>query len=179
MKEMRLISQWSKRSFRKRKRKGLRQMFTYKMTLGESIPLEGSLANEIQLGWWQVPIRGSPSQFEELGIFLISDQGGSWIRIMSKWNRVSSIVFRTIEFLQTFCEKIFRFRTIIVGWSRSHGSGGLEICFHKSLHTFWYAIPYWIDVSKRNTNLNWPGDPLCSWSTWMNEGRVHPSWFLT
>ena len=152
MKEMRLISRWSKRSFWKRKRKGLRWMFTYEMTLGESLPLEGSLTNEIQLGWWQVPIRGSPSQFEELGIFLISDQGGSWIRIMLKWNRVLSMVFRMIEFLQTFCERIFRFCTIIVGLSRSHGSGRIEICFRESLHTFWYAIPYWINVSKRNTN---------------------------
>ena len=179
MKEMRLISRWSKRSFRKRKRKGLRWMFTYEMTLGESLPLDGSLANEIQLGWWQVSIRGFPSQFKELGIFLILDQGGSWIRIMSKWNRVLSIMFRTIEFLWTFCKKIFRFHTIIVDLSRSHRSGRIEICFHKSLHTFWYAIPCWIDVSKRDMNSNRPGDSLCSWSTWMNEGRVCPSWFLT
>ena len=136
MKEMRLISRWSERSFRKRKRKGLRRMFTYEITLGELLPLEGSLANKIQLGWWQVPIRGSLSQFEELGIFLILDQGGSWIRIMSKWNRVSSMVFRMIEFLRTFCERIFRFHTIIVGLSRSHGSGRIEICFRESLHTF-------------------------------------------
>ena len=152
MKEMRLISRWSKRSFRKRKRKVLRWMFTYEMTLGGLLPLEGSLANEIQLGWWQVPIRGSLSQFEELGIFLISDQGGSWIRIMSKWNRVLSIMFRTIEFLWTFCEKIFRFRTIIVSLSHSHESRRIEIYFCEFLHTFWYAISYWINVSKRDTN---------------------------
>jgi len=30
-------------------------------------------------------MRGSPSQFAELGILRISDQGGSWINIMSKW----------------------------------------------------------------------------------------------
>jgi len=175
MKEMRLISRWSKRSFWKRNRKGLRWMFTYKMTLGESLPLDGSLANEIQLGWWQVPIRGSPSWFEELGIFLISDQGGSWIKIMSKCNRVLSIVFKTSGFLQTFWEKIFKFCTIIVGLSRSLGSRWIEICLHESLHIFWHAISYWSDVSKRSMSSNRPGDPLCSWSTWMSVGRVRPS----
>ena len=179
MKEMRLISQWSKRSFQKRKWKGLRRIFTYKMILEESLPLEGILVNEIQLGWWQVPIRGSPSQFEELGIFLISDQGGSWIKIMSKWNRVSSMVFKTSEFLRTFWEKIFKFYTIIVGLSHLLGSGWIEICLHESLHISWCAIPYWSNVSKRDMSSNRPGDPLCSWSTWMNEGRVRPSWFLT
>ena len=172
---MRLISRWSKRSFQKRNWKGLRQMFTYEMTLGELLPLDGSLANEIQLGWWQVPIRGSPLWFKELGIFLISDQGGSWIKIMSKWNRVSSIVFKTSEFLRMFWEKIFKFRTIIVGLSCSLGSGWIEICLHESLHIFWCAIPYWSDVSKRGMSSNRPGDPLCSWNTWMSVGRVCPS----
>jgi len=175
MKEMRLISWWSKRSFRKRNQKGLRQMFTYEMTLGESLPLDGSLANKIQLGWWQVPIRGSLSWFEELGIFLISDQGGSWIKIMSKCNRVSSIVFKTSGFLWMFWEKIFKFRTIIVGLSCSLGSGWIEICLHESLHIFWHAIPYWSNVSKRGMSLNRPGNPLCSWSTWISVGRVRPS----
>ena len=50
------------------------------MTLGESLSTDGILANKIQLGWWTDPMRGFPSQFEELGIFHISDQGGSWIR---------------------------------------------------------------------------------------------------
>jgi len=175
MKEMRLTSQWSKRSFWKRNQKGLRRMFTYKMTLGESLPLDGSLTNKIQLGWWQVPIRGSPSWFKELGIFLISDQGGSWIKIMLKCNRVSSIVFKTSGFLRMFWEKIFKFRTIIEGLSHSLGSGWIEICLHESLHIFWRAIPYWSNISKRGMSSNRPGDPLCSWSTWMSVGRVRPS----
>ena len=175
MKEMRLISRWSKRSFRKRNRKDLRRMFIYKMTLGESLPLDDSLANEIQLGWWQVPIRGSPSWFEELGIFLISDQEGSWIKIMSKWNRVLSIVFKMSEFLWMFWEKIFKLCTIIVGLSRSLGSRWIEICLHESLHIFWYAIPYWSNISKRGMSSNQPGDPLCSWNTWMSVDRVRPS----
>jgi len=39
------------------------------ITLGESSVLGDNLAKEVQFGWWQVPTRGSPSQFEEQGIF--------------------------------------------------------------------------------------------------------------
>jgi len=148
------------------------------MTLGESLLFVGSLANTIQLGWWQVPIRGLPSQFKELGVFRISDHGSSWISIMSNWKSVSSIVFVTREFLRTFCEKIFRFRKIIVYWCRSLWSGWIEICFHISQYTFWRAILCWSDVSKKDKCLSRPGGPLCSWSTWRYEGMVCPSLFL-
>ena len=69
------------------------------MTLGESLQLEGGLANAIQLRWWQVSVSGSPLQFVELGTFWISDQGGFWIKIMSKWERVSRMMFVMSEFL--------------------------------------------------------------------------------
>ena len=55
----------------------------YVMTLGESDFSDGILTNKVQLGWWLVPIRGSPLQLEKLGILQISDQGGSWINMMS------------------------------------------------------------------------------------------------
>ena len=37
-------------SLRRKKQRDLRQMFTYVMTLGESLLFKGSLANAIQLG---------------------------------------------------------------------------------------------------------------------------------
>ena len=174
MKEMRLISWWSKRSFRKRKRKGLRQMFTYEMTLGELLPLEGSLANEIQLGWWQVPIRGSPSQFKELGIFLISDQGDSWIRIMSKWNRVSSIVFRTIEFLRTFCEKIFRFRTILILVVKIKESR-LDL-FYFSFHFYFLFNLFFYFLFLEQLGLGLISHTIISVTWWHSHKTDHKTW---
>jgi len=148
------------------------------MTLGELLLLEGGLANAIYLGWWQVPIRGSPLQFEELGTFWISDQGGSWIKIMSKWERVSRMMFVMSEFLQTFCEKIFSLWIIIDWTNRLLQNGVILICFHRSQCISWYAIPYWICASRMNKHWSRLGDLLCNWNTWMNVGIVHPSWFL-
>ena len=58
-------------------------------------------------------MRGSPLQFEELGILWILDQGGSWIKMMLKWVKVLRRILTKREFLQTFCKKILIFSTII------------------------------------------------------------------
>ena len=147
------------------------------MTLGKSLLLEGDLANAIQLGWWQVPIRGSPSQFEELGIFWISDQGSSWIKIMSKWERVLRMTFVMSKFLWTFCENILSLRIIIDWMNRLLQNRVIVICFHGSQHISWCAIPYWISASRMDKHWSQLGDLLCNWSTWMNVGTVCPSWF--
>ena len=173
-----LISRWSKMSLRRKKCRDLRRMFTYVMTLGESLLFKGSLANAIQLGWWQVPMRGLPSQFEELGIFRILDQGGSWISITSNWERDSSIVLVISKFLQTFWEKIFKFRTIIVYWRRSLRSGWTVICFHGSQRISWCAILCWSDVSRMDRCLSRLDNLSCSWDTWKYAGKVRPSLFL-
>jgi len=89
------------------------------MTLGESNLSKGILANDIQFGWWLVPIRDFPSQIEELGILRISDQQGSWMKMMSNWFWVSRRVLTIREFLRTFCERILRSFTIIVEVRRS------------------------------------------------------------
>ena len=54
------------------------------MTLGESSVFGDNLSKVVQLGWWQVPTKGSPSQLEEQGTFQISDYAGIWIRMISK-----------------------------------------------------------------------------------------------
>ena len=64
-------------SFHRRKQRAERQMLTYTKTLGKSLSFEGILAKVIQFGWWLEPMSSSPSQLDELGIFCISDQGGS------------------------------------------------------------------------------------------------------
>ena len=56
----------------------------YIMTLGESSVFGDNLSKVVQLGWWQVPTKGSPSQLEEQGTFQISDYAGIWIRMISK-----------------------------------------------------------------------------------------------
>ena len=144
------------------------------MTLGESLQLEGGLANTIQLGWWQVPIRGSPSQFVELGTFQILDQGGSWIKIMSKLERVSRMTFVMSKFLWTFWEKILRFRIIIVDSSRLLQSRWILICCHGSQHISLCATPYGNDVSRMDKRWSRLGDLLCSLNIWRS-GDIRPS----
>ena len=148
------------------------------MTLGKSWLLEGDLAKAIQLGWWHVPINSSPSQFEELGILRISDQGGSWINMILNWFWISRMVLMMTEFLQMFCEKTLRFFTIIDWTCRSLQNEAISTCFHRFQHTFWCAIPYWSDVSKMGSCWSWLGGLLCSLNTWMSGGMVCPSWFL-
>ena len=141
-KEMRMISLWSIMSLRSRNCREERRMLMYAMTLGESDLFDGILANEIQLGWWLVPIRGSPLQLEELGILWISDQGGSWINIMSNWFWILKRMLMIKEFLWKFCKRILRFFTIIVGVCHSPQNKLTWTCFHRSQHTSFIATLY-------------------------------------
>jgi len=135
------------------------------MTLGESDLFNRNLAKKIQLGWWLVPIRGSPLQSIELGILRISDQGGSWIRMMSNWLWISRRVLMIKEFLQTFCERIFRFFIIILEVRRSHQNKSTWICFHRSQRIFFVAILCWTCVSRMDIGWSLLGDLLNSLST--------------
>ena len=142
------------------------------MTLGKSFSYDGILAKEIQLGWWLVPIRGLPLLFAMLGIFRISDHGGSWIKMISNWFKVSRRVLMMREFLWTFCEKILRFFTIIIELSCSLQNELIWICFHGSQCTSSDAIPYWICVSKMDIGWSLLGGLLDNLSTWTCEGIV-------
>jgi len=82
---MRMMSLWLIMSLQSRKWNEERWMLMWAMTLGESDPSEGILANDNQFGWWVVPIRVSPLQSKKLGILQISDQGDSWMKTMSNW----------------------------------------------------------------------------------------------
>ena len=135
------------------------------MTLGKSLLSLGDLENVAQLGWWQDPMRGSPSQLSALGSFRISDQGGSWIRMMSNWEYDSSIVLVTIELFRTFCEKILNFCIIIEGLRRSLQSGWSLIGCHRSRRIFLCAIPYGSSVSRMGMCSSRLDGLLCSWST--------------
>ena len=147
------------------------------MTLGKSLSSKGILAKEIQLEWWLVPMRGSPSQHEVLGILWISDHGGSWIKMMSKWTNVSSRVLTMREFLWTFCEKILRFLIIIDEKCYSLQNELILICFHGSQCTSSDAIPYWICASKTDTDWSLLGGLCNNSSIWMSGGMVLLSWF--
>ena len=58
-------------------------MLMYAMTLGEYDLSAGILVNNSQLEWCAVPIRALPLLLDELGILWISDQGGSWMGMIS------------------------------------------------------------------------------------------------
>ena len=122
------------------------------MTLEKSLLSKGILAKEIQLGWWLDPMRGSPSQFDVLGILWILDHSSSWIKMILKCTNNSRRVLTMSEFLQTFCKKILRFLIIIDEKCRSHQNKLILICFHRSQHTSSDAILYWTGVSKTDTD---------------------------
>ena len=147
------------------------------MTLGESDLSEGILANNSQLWWWVVSIRVSPLQSNELGILQISDQGGSWMKIMLNWLWVSRIVLTIREFFQTFCENTLRFCTIIVEVHHSPKNESTWSCFHGSQHISFVATPCWIYISRMDTNWNQLGDCLDSLSIWMYKDMVSLSLF--
>jgi len=86
-------------------------------------------------------MRGSPSQSEELGILQISDQGGSWINMMSNWFCVSRRVLMVKKFLRMFCKRILSFFTIIVGVHHLSQNKLTGICFHGSQYIFFDATP--------------------------------------
>jgi len=56
------------------------------MTLGELEAYDKVLEKIVQLRWWGTLTSSSPLQLVELGIEQITDQGSSWIKIMSKNN---------------------------------------------------------------------------------------------
>ena len=149
------------------------------MTLGESDLSEGILANNIQFGWWLVPIRGSPSRIEELGILWILDQGDSWMKMMLNWFWISRRVLTMREFLWTFCERILRFFTIIVEVHHSPQNGSTWICYYGSQHIFFVTTPYYTYVSKTDIGWNLLSNLLDSLSIWMNEDMVLLSLFPT
>jgi len=142
------------------------------MTLGKSAPSNGILANKIQLGWWMVLMRSSLSWSEILGIFWISDQGGSWIKMILNWFKVLRRVLMMREFLWTFYEKILRFFTIIVELSRSLQNKSIWICFHRSQHISSVAISYWTCVSRMDIGWSPLDDLLGNLSIWTNKGMV-------
>ena len=73
------------------------------------------------------------------------------VRRISNWFWVSRMVLMMMEFLWMFCKKILRFFTIIDWTCRSLQNEAISTCFHRSQHTFWCAIPYWNDVSRRDS----------------------------
>ena len=60
-----------------------RQMLIYMMTLRESEGYEYILEKVTQLGWLEILTNSSPSQLVELGVVLIMDHDGSWMKITS------------------------------------------------------------------------------------------------
>ena len=71
------ISLWSITSFWIEKQREESLILMYTATLGYSDLLELDLINISQLGWFTMPTRVSPLQFEELRIEWIEDQEGS------------------------------------------------------------------------------------------------------
>ena len=59
-------------------------MLMYAVILGEVALFAGLIVKSNQLGWWTVPMKFLPSLLTVLGILQMTDQGGSWIRIMLK-----------------------------------------------------------------------------------------------
>ena len=127
-KETRIMSLWSIMSLRKEKWKEESLILMKIMTLGQSFVVSSSLTKVSQLGWLTMPTNGIPSLFAELGMDLIIVQDSSWMKIMLKLLLISRIMFMIKLFFLTFCEKIFRFFTIILCW-HSHLN---------RLNSFWF-----------------------------------------
>jgi len=148
------------------------------MTLGESFAKHSSLANVSQLGWFGMPTKEVPSQFTELEIDLIVVHNGSWMNIMSKFWLTSRIVLIRKLFFHMFWENIFRSFKIIL-WSCSQLNKLSSFSCPEFSHISLSAIPYWNDVSKRDSCMSQLSVRLCSWGIWTCENRVHPSLSLT
>ena len=147
------------------------------MTLGESLLSIGYLPNMIQLEWWLVLIRGSPSLLDELGTFQISDHGGSWIRMTSESFWVSSRAWTMSEFFWTFCNRILReFNFIVDSWC-SLLNGWILTCFHGSQNISSSATPCWNSVAREGMHLSQLDDHHGSSNIWMCGSRVLLSLF--
>jgi len=148
------------------------------MTLGESFAEHSSLANVSQLGWFGMPTKGVPSQFTELRIDLIVVYNGSWMNMMSKFWLTSRMVLIRKLFFHMFWENIFRSFKIIL-WSHSQLNELSSFSYPKFSRIPLSAIPYWNNVSKRDSCMSQLGVRLCSWGIWICEDRVCPSLSLT
>jgi len=60
-----------------------RWMLIYVMNLGESEECKYTLEKVTQLGWLGTPNNSSPSQLVELGVVLITNHDGSWMKMTS------------------------------------------------------------------------------------------------
>ena len=56
-------------------------MLIYVMNLGESEECKYTLEKVTQLGWLETPNNSSPSQLVELGVVLITNYDGSWMKM--------------------------------------------------------------------------------------------------
>ena len=123
-------------------------------------------------------MRGSPLLLDELETLQISDHGGSWIKMMSKWFCVSSKEWTISEFLQMFCERILMDFKIIGDLWRSLQNGWTWICFHRSPSISSSANLCWICVAKMDRHWSPLDDHRGNLSIWMSAGMVCPSSFL-
>ena len=143
-----------------------RQMLIYAITLGESNLSTGILANNSQLGWCVVLIRSLPSLLDELGILRISDQRDFWMKMISNWIWVSSIVLMMSEFFQTFCKNILRFCKIIVEVRHSSWSKLTWPYFHGSQCISSVATLCWTNASRTDIDLSQLGGLPNSLNIW-------------
>lgn len=161
---------WFIISFLSKKRSWMSWMLTYVKTLGCSLLSIKCLEKVICKGWLGVPTKGSPSSDVKLGIVQITDQGGSWIKTMSKFLLFSRIISVSSLFFQTFCENILRFLQIIY-------SPHPQLSRLKALDTFSHATPCWTYVSIMDKCCCWLDAPLYNWCTWKSAGKALLSLF--
>ena len=155
------MSLWLKISFCKENQKKESLTLIYIMTLGESLQLEEFLEKVIQLEWFRTPINSSPSLYLKLGIEHIVDHDGSWIKIISKESCISKIVLIMKLFLQIFCENILISLTIMLS-SYPQLNKSIVFYIHKAPDTLSNAISYWSGASRKDRNLSWLDNCLCS-----------------
>ena len=148
------------------------------MTLGGLSLSKEDLLNMIQLGWWIVPMRDSPLLLDKLGTLQISDHGGSWIKMMSKWFCVLSKQWTISEFLRTFYERILMDFKIISDLQHSLQNRWTWICFHGSPSISLSANSCWICVTKMDRHWSLLDNPCGNLSIWISVGTVCPSLFL-
>ena len=160
--DIRRMSEWLIISWRKEKQGGERRILIYTATLGENALFTGLVVNRIQLGWWMVLIKFLPSLFALLGTWQMTNQGSSWMSIMSKCDWVLRIVLTIRWFLQTFCERILRLLKIIFAACCLPRSESIWSCFHGSQCISFGITLCWIDVSRMGIGWSQLGDHPCN-----------------
>ena len=121
----------------------------YMMTLGYSFLLTACLEEMIYNGWLEVPMIILPSLDIVLRILQITDQGGSWINMMSKFLLFPKIRSVRSLFFQTFSKKIFRF-FIIIDSSCPQLSKLICLYFHRVFDTSLNTILYWNNIYRKS-----------------------------